>query len=163
MVKVTGTAVSLPSLSHMRAVYDWRQAIVQLKHFHQNSATLRYRFGLYQGQKLDAQARRIYFDRFRPMLLNPAQTSLIGYMRALPDAPAAQSDFSSDTSAYNPLKAYLITTSNAEKSQTKFLTPVLLQYWTGTRETDAEQQQLVQKQMDFYGAELLHQPPYAIE
>jgi type VI secretion system protein ImpL len=153
---------SLPGLSDLRALDELRQTIVLLDGYQQKGAPLRYRFGLYQGGKLDTEARRIYFDRFRPMLLNPAQTNLIGYMRALPEAPAATSDFSSYTSAYNPLKAYLITTGNPEKSQTKFLTPVLLQFWTGTRQTDSEQQQLAQRQLDFYGNELLRQPPYAI-
>ena len=161
--KVAANSISLPGLSDLRALDDLRQVIVQLDDYQQNAAPLRYRFGLYQGNKYDAEARRIYFDRFRPMLLNPAQAGLSAYMRALPDAPAATSDFSSYTSAYNPLKAYLITTRNPEKSQVKFLTPVLLQFWTGTRQTDSQQQLLAQKQFDFYGAELLRQPPYALD
>src|SRR5262249_21451735 len=74
------------------------------------------------------------------------------------------SDFSSYIQAYNPLKAYLITTSNPDKSQIKFLTPVLLQYWAQSRQVEPERLQLAQKQFDFYGTELLHQPPpYAID
>ncbi|KAA6461947.1 hypothetical protein DYQ86_09905 [Acidobacteria bacterium AB60] len=161
---VAANSVSLPGLSDLRALDDLRLVIQQLDDFHRNGVPLRYRFGLYQGKSYEAEARRVYFDRFRPMLLNPAQANLLAYMRALPDAPAATSDFSSYTAAYNPLKAYLITTSNPEKSQVKFLTPVLMQYWTGTRQLEGEQQQLAQKQFDFYGAELLHQPPpYAID
>ncbi len=157
-------AISLPGLSDLRALDDLRQVIVQLDDYRQNGAPLRYRFGIYQGHSYDIEARRIYFDRFRTMLLNPAQVNLLTYMHALPGTPAATSDFSSYISAYNPLKAYLITTRNPEKSQAKFLTPVLMQYWTGSRPIDAEQQQLAQKQFDFYAAELLRQPPpYAID
>ncbi len=156
------TATSLPGLSDLRALDDLRLTILQLDDYQQNGAPWRYRFGLYQGKKLDAEARHVYFDRFRPMLLNPTQANFLAYMRGLPDAPATNGDFTSYNAAYNPLKAYLITTTNPDKSQTKFLTPVFLQYWIGTRPVDADQQGLAQKQIDFYGNELLRQPPYSI-
>jgi type VI secretion system protein ImpL len=156
------SATSLPSLTDLQNLDALRQAIVQLDGYAQDGAPLSYRFGLYQGNNLDVRARKIYFDRFRPMLLNPAQNNFLSYMRMLPEAPATSSDFSSYIAAYNPLKAYLITTSNPDKSQTKFLTPVFLQYWIAQRQVDADQQQLAQKQIDFYGNELLRQPPYTI-
>ncbi len=162
---VDASSISLPSLTDLRALEDLRQTIVLLDGYEKNSPPLRYRFGLYQGGKLDREARRIYFDRFRPVLLNPAQANMVNFMRGLPDAPAASAanDSNSYNSAYYPLKAYLITTSNPEKSQTSFLTPVLLQYWIGAGKAEDEQQQLARKQIDFYGAELPHAPPpYAI-
>jgi type VI secretion system protein ImpL len=39
---------------------------------------------------------------------------------------------------------------------------VFLQYWAGQRAVDPDQQQLAQRQVDFYGNELLRQPPYNI-
>lgn len=160
---VTGSSsVSLPSLTDLQALDKLRQTIVQLDGYQQDGAPWSYRFGLYQGDKLAVHARSIYFDRFRPMLLNPAQANFVAYMRALPDAPATNGDFSLYAAAYSPLKAYLITTSNPEKSASKFLTPVFLQYWIGSRQVDGDQQQLAQKQADFYANELLRHPPYAI-
>ncbi len=159
---LSSSTAALPGMVELQALDDLRQSIVQMDDFRAHGTPLSYRFGLYQGGKLDAQARRVYFDRFRSLILNPAQENFLSYMRSLPDAPATNSDFGSYLSAYNPLKAYLITTSNPEKSQVKFLTPVLLQYWIGTRSVDPAQQQLAQKQMDFYGNELLSQPPYVI-
>jgi type VI secretion system protein ImpL len=156
------STAALPGIAELRALDELRGMIVQLDDYRVNGAPLSYRFGLYHGNKLDAQARLIYFEHFRPMLLTPAQENFVNYLRTLPDAPATNSDFGSYLSAYNPLKAYLITTSNPEKSQVKFLTPVFLQYWIGNRSVDPDQQQLAQKQMDFYGNQLLHQPPYAI-
>jgi type VI secretion system protein ImpL len=156
------STAALPGILELRALDDLRQTILQLDDYRANGAPLSYRFGLYQGGKLDGQARQVYFDHFRPMLLNPAQESFVAYMRSLPDAPATNSDFGSYSLAYNPLKAYLITTSNPDKSQVKFLTPVFLQYWIGNRSVDPDQQQLAQKQIDFYGNELLRQPPYSI-
>jgi type VI secretion system protein ImpL len=160
---VTGsTSVSLPSLTDLQALDRLRQTIVQLDGYQQDGAPWSYRFGLYQGDKLAVRARSIYFDRFRPMLLNPTQANFVAYMRALPDAPATNGDFSLYAAAYSPLKAYLITTGNPEKSISKFLTPVFLQYWIGSRQVDGDQQQLAQKQADFYANELLRHPPYAI-
>lgn len=157
------TAIALPSTNDLKALDDLRLTILRLDDFQKNGAPWSYRWGLYQGDKLSVQARRIYFDRFRPMMLNPAQANFVTYMRGLPDAPAVKNDFSSYIAAYNPLRAYLITTSNPDKSQTKFLTPVFYQYWLGTRGIDSEQQTLAQQQIDFYGNELLRQPPpYAI-
>jgi len=161
---VDANSVSMASLSDLHALEDLRQTILMLDEYQRNGAPWRFRFGLYQGEKLEAKARRIYFDRFRPTMLNPAQTNLVSFMRMLPDAPAASAanDSNSYNAAYNPLKAYLITTSHPEKSQSSFLTPVLLQYWKVTNRVEDEPQQLASKQFEFYGNELLHTPPYGI-
>ena len=155
-------SVSMPSLSDLRNLEQIRQAILQLDSYNNGEAHWGYRFGLYQGITLAARARQVYWDRFRPMLLNPTQANFLTYMRGLPPQPAATGDFSLYSAAYNPLKAYLITTTNPDKSQSKFLTPIFLQYWIGSRQVDGESQQLAQQQIDFYANELLRQPPYAI-
>ena len=156
------TATSLPGKGELLALDDLRQTIAELDGYQQDGAPLRYRWGLYHGNQLDAEARKVYFDRFRPMLLNPAQGGFLNTMRGLPDTPANASDFSLYNGAYNPLKAYLMTSSNNDKSQPKWLTPVFLAFWIGSRNVDQDQQDLAKKQIDFYGNELLHQPPYAI-
>ena len=156
------TSLSIPSLDDLQALDQLRQTIVQLDGYARDGIPLSYRFGLYQGDKLAARARNIYFDRFRPMLLNPAQANFVQYLRSLPDAPTASDDFSSYVAAYNPLKAYMVTAGNHEKSLAEFLTPVILKYWSGTRQVDSAQQQLAQKQIDFYGDELARRDPYAI-
>ncbi|MDR3773072.1 MAG: ImcF-related family protein [Terracidiphilus sp.] len=162
-LSVAGPAsVSLPSLGDLQALDQLRQTIVQLDGYERDGAPWSYRFGLYQGDNLDLRARSIYFDRFRPMLLNPAQANLVQYLRALPDAPTASDDSSSYVAAYNPLKAYLITAGNHEKSVSQFLTPVMLQYWNGSRQVDPVQEQLAQKQIDFYSTDLARQDPYSI-
>ncbi|HEY3625773.1 MAG TPA: ImcF-related family protein [Terracidiphilus sp.] len=157
----TGTSMAGPK--ELSALDDLRLTILQLDDWRQNGPHLSYRFGLYQGDKLEDEARKVYFDRFRPMLLNPAQNGFLASMRGLPDAPANASDFSLYNAAYNPLKAYLVTTSNPDKCDPKFLTPAFFQYWIGSRtDLNPEQQDLAKKQIDFYGNELLHHPPYSI-
>ena len=162
--KMTENSSTMPSVSDLSTLDNLRQTIVQLDEFEKNGAPWRYRFGLYQGKKLRTQAWNIYFDRFRPMLLNPAQIAMVNSMRALPDAPpaSAANDSSSYNSAYNPLKAYLITTQYHDKSQPPFQTPVLIKYWIGGGQVDDEQKRVATKQFDFYGNELLTHPPYDI-
>jgi len=152
-----------PSTADLQALDQLRQTILQLDGFAKDGIPLTYRFGLYQGDKLDVRARRVYFDRFRPLLLTPAQTNFLGYLRGLPDAPAPGTDYSFFTAAYNPLKAYLVTAGNHDKSVSQFLTPVVLQYWIGTRQVDPVQQSLASKQIDFYATELARQDPYTIQ
>ncbi|MGA9462047.1 MAG: ImcF-related family protein, partial [Terracidiphilus sp.] len=153
----------VPSLEDLKALDTLRQVVEQLDGYGRDGAPLRYRFGLYQGDKLDDLARSIYFDRFRPLLLNSTQGNFISYLKSLPDAPQATSDMNSYQTSYNALKAYLITTNHPEKSQSKFLTPVFRQYWVGSGPVDTNQQQLAEKQIDFYAAELLRRPPYQID
>ena len=153
------TTVGLPSVSDLQALDQLRQTIVQLDGYKHDGPPWTYRFGLYQGDKLAARARRIYFDRFRPMLLNPAHGNFVTYLRSLPAAPSPGADYNA---AYDPLKAYLITTSNPEKSVPQFLDPVFLQYWSGSNLVDPVQQQLARQQIDFYANELPRQNPYSI-
>ena len=136
-----------------------RRSLIRLQGYQQNGPPWTYRLGLYQGDKLVVPARQIYFDHFRVLLLNPTQANFTSYLRALPALPPPGADY---TAAYNPLKAYLMTTSNPEKSQAQFLTPVFLQYWMGSSVKDPAQQQLARQQIDFYAAELLRQNPYSI-
>jgi type VI secretion system protein ImpL len=156
-LSVAGTSAA--SLADLKALDRLRQSLLQLEGYAQNGPPWTYRFGLYQGDKLTVPARRIYFDRFRVMMLNPAQANIASYLRGLPFSPAPGADY---TAAYNPLKAYLITTTNPEKSQAQFLTPVFLQYWMGSNIRDLAQQQLARQQIDFYAGELLRQNPYSI-
>ncbi len=147
-------AQTLSSLDQLRAV------VVRLEGYRRNGPPLLYRFGLYHGGSLLPAARSIYFDRFRRLLLANTQANLVSTLNALPATSAPGADYSA---AYNPLKAYLITTSNPEKSTVDFLVPVLTQYWENGRVPDTEQQkQLATQQFEFYAAELPQNNPYSI-
>jgi type VI secretion system protein ImpL len=137
-----------------------RSDIVRLEDYSQNGAPLIYRMGLYHGNSVLDAARRIYFDRFRNLMLANTQANLVASFNALPPAPAAGADYSA---TYNPLKAYLITTSNPEKSTVEFLPPVLMQYWENGRVPDTEDQKnLAGRQLEFYAAELPKSDPLQI-
>jgi len=145
---------SLASLDQLRA------AIVQLEDYQANGAPLMYRWGIYHGDQLLAGARATYFDRFRRQLLTNTQSNLVAYLSALPATPAPAADYDA---AYAPLRAYLITTSNPDKSTIEFLPPVLMQYWQGSLTPSSDQQRtLARRQFDFYANELRLAAPYSI-
>ena len=155
----TGPA-SVPTLNALIDLDQLRRAIIQLDGYQHNGPPWNYRFGLYQGDRLLERARRIYWDRFRPMLLDGAQANIVSYLRGLPNVSANGADYGA---AYNPLKGYLMTTKNPERSVPLFLSPLLLQYWTRASVVDPAQSQLVRQQFEFYANELLRHNPYAIE
>jgi hypothetical protein len=137
-----------------------RAAIVQLEDYQQNGAPLLYRLGLYHGNSVLEAARRIYFDRFETLMLANTQANLVASFNALPAQPQAGADY---MATYNPLKAYLITTSNPEKSTVEFLPPVLMQSWENGRTPDTDQQRnLAAAQFAFYAGELTKSNPLQI-
>jgi type VI secretion system protein ImpL len=156
----TVSATSLASPQDLTALDQLRAALVQLENYRQQGPPLMYRWGLYHGDEVLDAAREIYFDRFQRLLLTNTQTNIAATLSALPLTPQPGADYSA---AYNPLKAYLITTSNPDKSTVEFLTPVLMQYWLNGRVPDTnEQKQLAQQQFDFYASELARKNPFSI-
>ena len=71
------------------------------------------RWGLYVGNSLYPDVRRIYFQHFQHLLFGEAQANLVQTLSALPAAPGPNDQYGP---AYDTLKAYLITTSNHDKS-----------------------------------------------
>lgn len=156
----TVSATSLASPQDLTALDQLRAALVQLENYRQEGPPLMYRWGLYHGDEVLDAARQIYFDRFQRLLLTNTQANIVAALSALPSTPQPGADYSA---AYNPLKAYLITTSNPDKSTVEFLTPVLMQYWLNGRVPDTnERKQLAQQQFDFYSSELARKNPFSI-
>lgn len=156
----TVPANTLASPQDLATLDQLRSALVQLETYEQQGPPLMYRWGIYHGDQMLGAARQIYFERFRKLMLDNTQVNLVATLNALPATPQSGADYSA---AYDPLKGYLITTSNPDKSTPEFLTPVLMQAWLNGRVPDTnEQKQLAQQQFDFYAAELAKQNPYSI-
>ena len=150
---------TLASQQSLESLDELRKVIVQLEAYERDGPPLMYRFGLYHGSEVLVAARQIYFDRFHRLLLANTQVNLVTALNALPATPPAGADYGA---AYNPLKAYLITTSNPDKSTPEFLAPVLTQYWeNGLVPQSQEQQRLAQQQFQFYAAELPLSNPFS--
>jgi type VI secretion system protein ImpL len=146
---------NLAPLDSLQRLESMRQALETLTGYERTHPPLSYRWGLYAGDTLYPSVRKLYFDAFRKLLLRPAQDSMLNTLRGLPATPGPEYN-----PTYETLKAYLITTSNHDKSTRAFLSPVLARHWTGGRTVDAERMRLAQKQLDFYADELPSGNPF---
>ena len=157
-VQLTGQ--QLPATEALNRLETLRQSVETLAQYNQDGAPFRMRWGLYVGNDLYPDVRSIYFQHFRSLLFAQTQAALLQTLSALPAAPGPNDQYGP---AYDTLKAYLITTSNHDKSTRLFLSPVLMKAWQGNRSIDPDRMQLAQKQFDFYSDQLKDENPYSSE
>ncbi len=157
---VTLTGQDLPTVDMLTKLETLRQSVNTLSDYQQNGAPWSMRWGLYIGDTLYPDVRRTYFQHFQHLLFGEAQANLVQTLSALPAAPGPNDQYGP---AYDTLKAYLITTTNHDKSTTLFLSPVLMKAWVAGRDIDQARLDLAQKQFDFYSQELKIENPYSSE
>jgi type VI secretion system protein ImpL len=145
------------SLTDLQKLDRLRQQLVDLSNYERDGAPWSLRWGLYIGDQIYPEAKRIYFERFRQLLFAETQSRLLDALRALPDKPAPTDLY--DTS-YNELKAYLITTAHHEKSTQEFLSPVLMSHWRAGRNIESDRAALAASQFDFYSTQLAAENPF---
>ncbi len=148
----------LPSLDALTRLETLRAALATLTDYRKNGAPFWMTWGLYTGNALYPNLRSAYFQSFQQLLLAQTQAALVQTLSSLPVTPGPNDQFGP---AYDTLKAYLITTSNHEKSTVEFLSPVLAKAWAAGRDIDPDRVQLAQKQFDFYSDELTNENPYS--
>jgi type VI secretion system protein ImpL len=153
-----GGVNDVPSLASLQKLERLRQHVFTLAQYETDGVPLRLRWGLYIGDLLYPDARSAYFERFRQLLFAYAQGKLLDGLRAVPDTPGPNDSYEK---TYNELKAYLITTSNNDKSTKEFLSPVLTSHWTAGRDIDADRVGLAKTQFDFYSTELATANPFS--
>jgi type VI secretion system protein ImpL len=148
------TPASLDALLQLDAL---RQSMQELTGYERNGAPFHLRWGLYVGHDFYAEARRVYFLRFRQLLFGQIQASMLDTLRRLPATPGPNDDYGQN---YDALKAYLITTSDSDKSTPDFLSPVLQRFYTAGQDQDSKIPGLARLQFDFYAKELKFGNPY---
>jgi len=157
---VQATQGEIPSLETLTKLDRLRGSLERLRGWERDGAPLMLRWGLYTGDTLLPVSRKLYFESFRNVLFGETQTALLDFMKRLPPAPGPQDDY---VSSYNALKAYLITTSNSEKSTRAFVSPILQKYWQGLKQVDPGRTALISRQFDFYAEELRLSNPFSKE
>jgi type VI secretion system protein ImpL len=154
------SGLNLASVDALRKLETLRQSLGTLTTYEREGAPWSLRWGLYTGNSLYPEVHRIYFTRFHQLLFAQTQSTLLGTLQRMPAMPAPADEYGP---AYETLKAYLITTSNHDRSTKLFLAPVLLNRWSAGRGVDAERVQLAQKQFEFYAEELKVKNPFSSE
>lgn len=150
-------AGEVASVDALQKLDTLRQSLDELISYQQNGAPWRLRWGLYSGEGVLTEGRRIYFDRFHKLMFGETQAGLLGYLAALPETPKPTDEYGP---TYDSLKAYLITTSNPDKSTREFLTPVLHHKWSEGHALEADRSELGRKQFDFYADQLRIANPF---
>jgi type VI secretion system protein ImpL len=121
--------------------------LLKLDSYRKDGPPLMDRWGLYSGDELYPIACNAYSIKFQALLLGPTQSNILTQLRAVQLPPAADADYGA---TYNPLAAYLITTSNPEKSTTDFLPPALLTAWRAASTPPPDLVSLAQTQFQTY-------------
>jgi type VI secretion system protein ImpL len=152
------TPANLASVEALRKLETLRQSVERLGTYERQGAPMSFRWGLYTGTELYPELRKVYFKRFHQLLLLPIQSTMLHTLQTLPPTSGPPRG-----PTYETLKAYLITTSNHEKSTRLFLSPVLRDRWTAGRNVELERLQLAEKQFDFYAEELKAANPFSSE
>ena len=135
----------LESLDKLRAV------LAELEGYRKNGPPFMDRLGLYRGDALYPVACLAWSNKFRTLLLAPAQANILAKLGALPSAPTPDADYGA---TYRPLKAYLITASNPDPDTAQdtvdFLPTALFTEWAGNATPPPDLSRLAQTQFEFY-------------
>ncbi len=151
------------SVGDLQKLDNLRKELVDISDYDANGAPLSLRWGLYVGDEIYPDAKRVYFQRFRQLLFAETLKRLTDSLEAVSGKSAANAPNDAYEKIYNQLKAYLITTEpvDHDKSTKEFLTPVLMSHWISDRDIDKDRKDLAALQFDFYATELAKENPFA--
>jgi type VI secretion system protein ImpL len=147
-----------PSMEDLKRLESLRQVVETLDQYRIDGAPWSMRWGLYSGNALYPDVRKIYFARFQQMILGDTRQAVWAHLQNLPSTPGPNDNYGV---TYNALKAYLITTANHDKSTRVFLAPVLMDKWTAGRNLDSDRFALARIQFEFYADQLAEENPYS--
>ncbi len=154
---VTESRVTL-STAYLRQLETLGEDLDRLRAWDDGRPPLRYRWGLYSGDRLLPPVRAAYFERLRALLWEDTREALVAFLAGLPPEPTEDSDYER---SYDALKAHLMTTRHPEESTAGFLTPVLMDHRALTAEGEEDERlQLVRAHYDRFARELAIDPPY---
>jgi len=159
----TGTN-QVASAGDLQKLDNLRRELVDISDYELNGRPLSLRWGLYMGDQIYPDAKRVYFQRFRQLLFGETLKRLTDNLEAVAGKSAANAPNDAYEKTYNQLKAYLIATEPADhdKSTKEFMTPVLMTHWVADRDIDKDRRELAAAQFDFYAIELARENPFAI-
>ncbi len=156
--KLQVSGQQMPTLDQLNQLEMLRQPVARLADYEENGHPFSMGWGLYIGKSVFPQARRIYFQYFNQLLFAQTQAVLVRKLLGLPLTPGPNDEYGP---VYDTLKAYLITTSNHDKSTVLFLSPVLLKTWATGHDIDKLSTDLAEKQFDFYSEQLQSENPFS--
>lgn len=158
-----GSSGAVPDVDSLKHLEELRTSLADLTEYEHVNKPLLLRFGLYQGTDMLPDVRKIYYAKFRQLLFGATQQQLVALLQRVPATPGPNDDYDS---VYDTLKAYLLTTSQWQKSSDaglqSFLRSRLYAGWTNgrTNEIGETRLNLAKRQYDFYASDLHNGNPY---
>jgi type VI secretion system protein ImpL len=155
---VHATPGQTPTVDQLQKLDRLRQQVQTLATYNRKGTPWSLRWWMYSGDDVYPAARQVYFDGFSSLLFAETQGRLLYALQHVREKPDPTDSYET---TYNTLKAYLITTSNPDKSTKDFLAPILYNTWANGRTADEQVGALARSQFDFYSEELLIANPYS--
>jgi type VI secretion system protein ImpL len=157
----TGTN-QVAAVGDLTKLDNLRSELVDLSDYEANGAPWSLRWGLYEGDQIYPDAKRVYFERFRRLLFAETQKRVTDNLGALTGKSATNAPNDSYQKSYDELKEYLMTTEAADHrySTKEFLTPVLMSHWVADFDIDKTRKDLAAQQFDFFATELAKDNPF---
>jgi type VI secretion system protein ImpL len=155
---IHATPGQTPSIDQLQKLDSLRKELETISAYSRDGAPWHLRWFMYSGDDLYPPSRQAYFDQFSNLLFAETQGRILNSLRTVKDKPDPTDAYEP---TYNALKAYLITTSNPDKSTKEFLTPVLYSTWATGKTGDEQTGTLARNQFDFYSGQLLISNPYS--
>jgi type VI secretion system protein ImpL len=157
-----GAGGAVPGIDSLQKLDQVRHTLADLTKWRE-STPLRLWFGLYTGNEIRDDVRKIYYAKFRQLLFGSTQAQMLGSLQRSPAAPGPNDDYGTP---YDTLKSYLLTTSEWKRTSDaglqSFLSSKLDARWVNQREGEIgkERLDLAKAQFDFYGSDLHNGNPY---
>jgi type VI secretion system protein ImpL len=137
------------SADTMERLSSLRDILAKLDNYAKSRPPWPARAMLYEGGDVRAALRTVYLGMFRRLLLDPTQQTLVKICSEPQKYNTRGYDY-----IYDALKAYLITTSNHDKSTAAFLAPALFTYWENGRTLGAGAESEARKNFAYYAETL---------
>jgi type VI secretion system protein ImpL len=156
---VESPGLQVPTVESLRRLDTLRQSLVRLRDYDQSGAPLHLRWGLFTGDRVLDDARAIYFRSFDQILFQHTKQNLLTDLRGYRGDPQASAD---SGSAYDALKAYLLTTSESQRNSGEFLQNFLMKEWRKNwGDLEQDRNDLAAQQFAFYSSELTIDNPHS--
>ena len=156
-----GAGGAVPGIDSLQKLDQVRGTLADLTKW-QDSTPLRMWFGLYKGNEIRDDVRKIYYAKFRQLLFGSTQAQMLGSLQRSPAAPGPNDDYGTP---YDTLKSYLLTTSEWKRTSDaglrSFLGSKLDARWVNQREGEIgkERLDLAKAQFDFYASRSAQREP----
>ena len=143
----------LTHLDSARAVSQW---LVE----HEDDPPFGYDMGLYVGDRLREETEASYFRALQASLFGPTHEALVSELERQPATPEPDSDY---RRSYDALRAYLVSTQNAERSDSAFMGRTLRKHWPLNGSVEGPVATLAQRQFGYLGLRLPDHDPYRLQ